>query len=64
VNVSKLHLADSALHAPSAGFGDTDLYLNFIDEAAVLLVRLVTNHPQLDGIKRNVGKAPALHRNY
>jgi death-on-curing protein len=52
VDATKLNLADSALHAPSAGFGDTDLYPDFIDKAAVLLVRLVKNHPLLDGNKR------------
>jgi death-on-curing protein len=38
--VTKLDLADSALHAPSAGFGDTEFYPEFVDKAAVLLVRL------------------------
>jgi death-on-curing protein len=40
------------LHAPSAGFGDQDLYPEFVDKAAVLLVRLAKNHPLLDGNKR------------
>ena len=38
-------LADSALHAPSASFGDEEFYPDFCDKAAVLLVRLVKNHP-------------------
>ena len=50
--VAGLSLADSALHAPSAGFGDVDLYPDFVDKAAVLLVRLVKNHPLPDGNKR------------
>lgn len=50
--VSRLPLADSALHAPSAGFGDDDMYPDFVDKAAVLLVRLAMNHPLPDGNKR------------
>lgn len=45
-------LADSALHAPSAGFGDEDFYPDFIDKAAVLVLRLVKNHSLPDGNKR------------
>ncbi|MGQ0434759.1 MAG: type II toxin-antitoxin system death-on-curing family toxin [Microthrixaceae bacterium] len=50
--VSRLPLADSALHAPSAGFGDVDMYPDFVDKAAVLIVRLAMNHPLPDGNKR------------
>jgi death-on-curing protein len=50
--VASLSLADSALHAPAAGFGDVDLYPDFVDKAAVLLVRLLRNHPLPDGNKR------------
>lgn len=52
MRMSRLHLADSALHAPAAGFGDVDLYPDFVDKAAVLLVRLAMNHPLPDGNKR------------
>lgn len=52
MKVANLDLADSALHAPAAGFGDTDLYPDFIDKAAVLIVRLARNHPLPDGNKR------------
>lgn len=52
ITATKLDLADSALHAPSAGFGEQDLYPDFVDKAAVLLVRLAKNHPLLDGNKR------------
>ena len=52
MNVTNHDLADSALHAPAAGFGDTDLYPNFVDKAAVLIVRLARNHPLPDGNKR------------
>ena len=52
IKATKLDLADSALHAPSAGFGDTDFYPDFVDKAAVLVVRLARNHPLLDGNKR------------
>ncbi len=36
MKVTSLGLADSALHAPAAGFGDTEFYPDFIDKAAVL----------------------------
>jgi death-on-curing protein len=54
-NVAKaanIDLADSALHAPVAGFGETELYPDFVDKAAVLVVRLTKNHPLPDGNKR------------
>lgn len=50
--VAKLDLADSALHAPAAGFGGTEFYPDFIDKAAVLIVRLAKNHALPDGNKR------------
>ncbi|MHB1808476.1 MAG: type II toxin-antitoxin system death-on-curing family toxin [Solirubrobacteraceae bacterium] len=50
--VASLGLADSALHAPAAGFGETDLYPGFLEKAAVLVVRLAKNHPLPDGNKR------------
>jgi len=50
--VARVDLADSALHAPAAGFGDTDFYPDFVEKAAVLVVRLVKNHPLPDGNKR------------
>ena len=49
---SRIGLADSALHAPAAGFGETDLYPDFVEKTAVLLVRLAKNHPLPDGNKR------------
>lgn len=52
IKIVDLDLADSALHAASAGFGDTDFYPDFIDKAAVLVVRLAKNHPLPDGNKR------------
>ena len=47
-----LTLADSALHAPAAGFGDVDFYPDLLDKAAVLVCRLAWNHPLPDGNKR------------
>ena len=32
---SRVDLADSALHAPAAGFGDEDFYPDIYDKAAV-----------------------------
>jgi len=49
---SRLELLDSALHAPQAGFGDVEFYPEFLDKAAVLVVRLARNHPLPDGNKR------------
>ena len=49
---SRLDLADSALHAPAAGFGDDDFYPDLFDKAAVLTCRLAWNHPLPDGNKR------------
>ena len=45
VRASRLELLDSALHAPQAGFGDDDFYPDFVDKAAVLVVRITRNHP-------------------
>ena len=45
-------LAESALHAPAAGFGGVEFYPDMIDKAAVLCVRLARNHPLPDGNKR------------
>lgn len=52
VALPNLSLADSALHAPAAGFGEWEFYPDFVEKAAVLLVRLVANHPLPDGNKR------------
>jgi death-on-curing protein len=49
---SRIDLADSALHAPAAGFGDEDFYPDLYDKAAVLCCRLAWNHPLIDGNKR------------
>jgi death-on-curing protein len=49
---SRMDLADSALHAPAAGFGDEDFYPDLYDKAAVLTCRLAWNHALLDGNKR------------
>ncbi len=50
--VTKIGLAESALAAPFAGFGDVEAYPEFVDKAAVLLLRLTKNHPLPDGNKR------------
>ena len=52
VHVSRSDLLDSALHAPQAGFGETDFYASLIEKAAVLCVRIAKNHPLPDGNKR------------
>ena len=45
-------LADSALHAPAAGFGEQEFYPDLHDKAAVLTCHLAWNHPLPDGNKR------------
>ncbi len=52
VKAARVDLADSALHAPQAGFGDDDFYPDLFDKAAVLTCRLAWNHPLPDGNKR------------
>jgi len=42
---TKLDLADSALHAPQGSWGEEEFSPDFVDKAAVLLVRLAKNHP-------------------
>jgi death-on-curing protein len=49
---SRSDLADSALHAPQAGFVDVEFYPDVNDKAAVLVCRLTWNHPLPDGNKR------------
>jgi death-on-curing protein len=51
VALANLSLADSALHAPQAGFGEEEFYPEFVDKAAVLVVRLARNDPRPDGNK-------------
>jgi death-on-curing protein len=45
-------LAESALAAPRAGFGDLEVYPTILEKAAILLERLARNHPLPDGNKR------------
>jgi hypothetical protein len=60
VKVANLDLADSALHAPSAGFGDTDFYPEFVDKAAVLMVRYQQPPAARRQQARRMGRAPLL----
>lgn len=48
----RIDLAESALHAPMAGFGEQDFYPDVVDKAAVLCWMLARNHPLPDGNKR------------
>jgi death-on-curing protein len=48
----RLKLAESALAVPFAGLGEEDAYPTLELKAAVLLERLVRNHPLPDGNKR------------
>ena len=49
----RLGLLDSALNAPLAGVGDTDLYPADHQRIGILCCRMVLNHPFLDGNKRS-----------
>ena len=51
-NPAGIGLLDSALHAPQASFGGEEFYPEFMDKAAVLVVRVARNHPLPDGNKR------------
>jgi death-on-curing protein len=42
--ISRLELAESALHAPAASFGGVEFYPDLATKAAVLCTRLVKNH--------------------
>jgi death-on-curing protein len=52
IRLPNLALAESALHAPAAGFGEQEFYPDFVGKAAVLITRLARNHPLPDGNKR------------
>ncbi len=52
IRASRVDLADSALHAPAAAFGEEEFYPDLLDKAAVLACRLSWNHPLPDGNKR------------
>jgi death on curing protein len=48
----RVALAESALAAPFAGFGAHEQYPTLAEKAAVLIERVVRNHPLPDGNKR------------
>ena len=52
VKAARIELAESALHAPQAGWGEVEFYPEFAMKAAVVLVRLAKNHALPDGNKR------------
>lgn len=52
VRFPNIGLAESALAAPRAGFGDVEVYPTILEKAAILLERLARNHPLPDGNKR------------
>jgi len=51
-NVVNVPLAESALGAPAAAFGDHDEYPTFPMKVAILLQRIASNHALPDGNKR------------
>jgi death-on-curing protein len=50
--LDRIDLAESALNAPAAGFGEFEAYPELETKVAVLLWHLVKNHPLPDGNKR------------
>ncbi len=56
----KTSLAESALAAPAAAFGDHEEYADLIMKAAVLTSRIARNHPFPDGNKRTARLAGLL----
>ena len=51
-DVADLGLAESALHAPAASYGQVEFYPDLVTKARVLVVHLAKNHPLPDGNKR------------
>jgi death-on-curing protein len=47
-----IQLAESALAAPFAGYGEFELYPDLADRAAIYASRIARNHPLPDGNKR------------
>lgn len=47
-----VQLAESALAAPFAGYGEAELHPTFAGKAAIYAARVVRNHPLPDGNKR------------
>lgn len=50
--ITRLDLAESALHAPAATFGGVEFYSDLASKTAVLCSRIIRNHPLPDGNKR------------
>ena len=50
--VTKIGAAEAALAAPFASYGGHDFYSHPVQRAAVLVSRLIRNHPLPDGNKR------------
>lgn len=48
----RIHLLESAVHAPAAGFGGTEFYPDLAVKAAVLCAHIAKNHGLPDGNKR------------
>lgn len=47
-----VQLAESALAAPFAGYGDVELHPSFVEKAAIYASRVLRYHPLPDGNKR------------
>lgn len=64
-NKHTIDRAESALHAPTIGFGDRDVYESIEAKAAILCSRIARNHPLPDGNQRTafICLIEFLHRN-
>ncbi len=63
--IRDLGALESAIAQPKATFGDTDLYLTLIEEAAALCFALVQGHPFVDGnpvVRRKTAQSPPAGR--
>lgn len=58
--VRDVGLLQSAVQAPSSGFGDQEFYPSVFEKAAVLMRSIVQNHPFVDGNKRTGISAAAM----
>ena len=48
-DIADLGLAESALHAPAATYGEVEFYPDLVTKARVLVVHLTKDHPLPDG---------------
>ena len=62
IKATNLNLADSALHAPAAGLATPTSYPDFVDTAAMVIVRIALNTRRPTAIGAHLGLATQLHQ--